>query len=819
MLWSYAAQLDEKNGGLRANGPESNDNDMEVIPAKIIDVPALADVDRDGAPDLIATIIFSEPDEESARQRRAKSRGVLAAPEESFHRRMVIAVSGRSGRLIWSYPLDQAFAAIPRESWKRTAMLMKGRQQMLVGILDGKQWLGLDATTGRAQAGPFQLGFSPIRPLQQADLDGDGEPELLALQFGPAGRHNTLHALSIKTGRELWAEIVGEIYEPSRWNVAANPDLPMAADLDDDGRPEIVAAGSGVIQPLGFYCGVKLLDGQTGKPRWQHPMHQDSSANDGLIQAIVAPDLNGDGTRDLITISLFEGKNPAKSPVPAPDEPVRAYVDALSGKDGSPLWLWHVDLPSREFTRFWPLHWWGYGHDGWPLLAVPLGGSRADGVERNFGRSQLNPPIVHLLEASTGIERQSVSGLSKPRYSDLDGDGLADLWGEVDGELRAFRGEAPEAWRALGRFEPASSAYGARDFIRGPSIDFDGDGVADTLLHTARVPGNWPRQPSFSRTAQARSGRDGHVIWTTTLDPAASWLEPGRTDWYVFTAFPPPGGDLDGDGTPDVIVQRPVLFWQSTVFKQNATLPVQVISGRTGALLWRAGPLPLGFDARGYSQIHSLRAAAVEPTAAPDLFVRHGSPFVKPGSAPPAPKTRESTGRPSLARISGRDGRILWNVPLAEDEPPGVNYYVPPDKFADLDGDGGLDTLMVVPPVPSAGGPDYMMVAVSLREGKRLWSQPLRFQPGSGSSGEVRITDLDGDASPEIVVMDQPNTDKLQVRVLSGRDGKLRWDWHSAADSENNRPRLVLARLDGKGTRNVCVSFKESGQGVPVRDS
>ncbi len=182
----------------------------------------------------------------------------------------------------------------------------------------------------------MQLGFTPIRPLQQADLDGDGEPELLALEFGPAFRHNTLHAFSIMTGRELWAEIVGEVYyDRSRWYVAANPDLPMTADLDDDGRPEIVAAGSGAIPPLGNYRGVKLLDGLTGKLRWQRPMSPDSSASDGLIQAIIAPDLNGDGTRDLVTISLFAGKNPAKAGQPPPDEPARAYVDAISGKDGS----------------------------------------------------------------------------------------------------------------------------------------------------------------------------------------------------------------------------------------------------------------------------------------------------------------------------------------------------------------------------------------------------------------------------------------------------------------------------------------------------
>ncbi len=103
------------------------------------------------------------------------------------------------------------------------------------------------------------------------------------------------------------------------------------------------------------------------------------------------------------------------------------------------------------------------------------------------------------------------------------------------------------------------------------------------------------------------------------------------------------------------------------------------------------------------------------------------------------------------------------------------------------------------------------MVAVSLREGKRLWSQPLHFQPNSVA--ELRIADLDGDARPEIVVMEpspKSSANELQIRAFNGRDGKPRWAWHTAADVQTSRPRIVLAQLEGSGTADVCVSFKES---------
>ena len=77
------------------------------------------------------------------------------------------------------------------------------------------------------------------------------------------------------------------------------------------------------------------------------------------------------------------------------------YVDALSGRDGHPLWHWHVDLPENKHTAIRPPRWWGSGPDGWPLLAVPLGGPEL-GKEFDPNNSYLDSPVVHVLEAPTG---------------------------------------------------------------------------------------------------------------------------------------------------------------------------------------------------------------------------------------------------------------------------------------------------------------------------------------------------------------------------------------------------------------------------------
>ena len=105
-----------------------------------------------------------------------------------------------------------------------------------------------------------------------------------------------------------------------------------------------------------------------------------------------------------------------------------------------------------------------------------------------------------------------------------------------------------------------------------------------------------------------------------------------------------------------------------------------------------------------------------------------------------------------------------------------------------------------------------MLLAISLRDGKQLWSQPLRFRNLATVLGDLCVGDLDGDKRPEVVALEGSGDDgksELGVRVFDGRDGKVRWAWKSGFVS-NGTPAgqsVTLANLDGNGTRQVCVSF------------
>jgi hypothetical protein len=793
-------------------------------PVSLIDSPAIADLDGDGAADLVATLIFFEFPFEIERRSPspAQVQGRMGRNPQPLSRRVIQAISGRTGRTLWSHPVDATFTT-PSYPWNQAAVVLPGRKPTMLAYVDGEHWIGLDPTTGKTCAGPIDLGFMPYRATQYADFDGDGDLDILATGPGQSSNQAALAAFSVRTGRNLWIAAV-ELKNDYLVDATSAPGWPLVVDLEGDGRPELVVPHSGPMPPTDGFRGVRAIDGQSGQTRWTRPMRPENNGQDGLLQILDAPDLDHDGVRDLITTSFFLGRSLTSNHNGTPPIPERIFVDALSGKDGRPLWWWHQDNGTDRTVLIRKLRWWGRGPDGWPLLAVGLGLAGSD-----------VPALVHNLEASTGRVASTVVGLSKAAVADLDGDGLADLWGEADGQLRAFRGESPEVWRALDRFGGAHDrSRWASDVVQ-PGGDFDGDAIVDTLIGGARTStrspvdsiashamGPYPDQgfpqsnssavlQPGSRTIEARSGRDGHSIWKTEVDPPLVWYEQDHGDYFSPTAEPLPDGDLDSDGTPDVVVQKFAGTPGARELKRAATLPLQALSGRTGRRLWSTGPLPLGFEAYGYATIHWAQARRIDPHSAPDVFVRHGNPFI-----PSRPMTNQGAPtRPWLSRVSGRDGRILWSIALSDeqDNPNNINY-APAPGFADLDGDGALDVVLVLPGGAGSGRPDHELRAISLRDGSQLWSLRLDFKNAFNNPPELAVADLDGDGQPEVVVTELPAAGEHQgfvLKVLEGRDGTVRWTWNGEAPTgRTDQPAygwLTLAHLRDDARRMACLRF------------
>ncbi len=319
MLWNYTAALDGP-GGPQPEGPLlPGPNRPAARYGSVVGMPATADVDQDGTPDLIATMTFLEMPAEIKRRiaLRAAGQGRANQNERALVRRIIQAISGRTGRLLWSYAVDPTFATYSHPSWGWPATLALARPHKMVSYLNGSRLIALEPATGKLQTGSIDVGFVPVRPVQFADLTGDGQPEILALGAAQAANPQTLAAIELGTGRALWVEPVRASYE-APFDQTTPPDWPLVVDLDGDGRSEVVVPDSGPMANADGYQGIRALDGRSGQTRWVRPMCPRTKGADGLYQVARAPDLDHDGVSDLVTTSIFLGRYPISSHVGGP---------------------------------------------------------------------------------------------------------------------------------------------------------------------------------------------------------------------------------------------------------------------------------------------------------------------------------------------------------------------------------------------------------------------------------------------------------------------------------------------------------------------
>jgi hypothetical protein len=248
----------------------------------------------------------------------------------------------------------------------------------------GTRLIGLDLATGRPAWPALDLGFWPVRPPQLADLDGDANADILLHRQSGAEGDDTLEMIALRlTDRGLlWRDKVRAFWE---WDWSMEPPLewPLLADLDGDGKPEVVVPNGGVT-PDGRvrWAGLEVRDGATGAVRWQRrlvqyvgsPNERNPPALHPVSRFLVGPDLDGDGHREVFVVSVDIQAGKTRRSV-GTRIPVLA-VDALSGKDGHSLW-WHRQTFQSSYQLFAPrfgqLRWWRIGEDGWPQLLVHLG--------------------------------------------------------------------------------------------------------------------------------------------------------------------------------------------------------------------------------------------------------------------------------------------------------------------------------------------------------------------------------------------------------------------------------------------------------------
>ncbi len=143
VLWEYALEIDGPGG------PPPDDPGLPgpLSPVRraafVIGTPGVTDLDGDGTSDLVATIVFyelpTETEQRSPSPSGAQSRGFRN--QQALARRMIQAISGRSGRMLWNHPVDPTFTMYSHPAWNWPATMVPGRKPAMVTYVDGAQWI------------------------------------------------------------------------------------------------------------------------------------------------------------------------------------------------------------------------------------------------------------------------------------------------------------------------------------------------------------------------------------------------------------------------------------------------------------------------------------------------------------------------------------------------------------------------------------------------------------------------------------------------------------------------------------------------------
>jgi len=323
-------------------------------------------------------------------------------------------------------------------------------------------------------------------------------------------------------------------------------------DVDGDGVADLLGgAWAADVNGMTNAGMLRLWSGATGSQLWQ--VEGGVSFEQLGLAAVAVADMNADGLADVaVGTSLGSGE-----------------VQLRSGLDGSLIRILTSPLGADDF--------------GEALAAA--GDLNADGVEDLFvgagdtdGNGILDSGMVYAISGLDGSVLWSVSGEARLDHfgrtilavPDRNGDGfpeclaaaaLADVNGLQDvGVVRLLSGADGSE---LTRFQGGAfrAEFGSSLGLAG---DHDGDGVIDLIIG---APHEQPAQTPEVGAASVYSGATDLLIRRYAGDVAYEWMG----------ASVGSAGDLDGDGTDEVLIGANGAFYGGRVY---------VFSGRNGRRLW-----------------------------------------------------------------------------------------------------------------------------------------------------------------------------------------------------------------------------------------
>jgi hypothetical protein len=372
-------------------------------------------------------------------------------------------------------------------------------------------------------------------------------------------------------------------------------------------------------------------------------------------------------------------------------------------------------------------------------------------------------PVLEWSWTSSAVEPNSLNVMMTPSVIDLNGDAVPDVvfastastggaLVEV-GVLRALNGrDGSELFTVT---DPALRVNTASSIATG-DIDLDGSPEIVACDSTGA------RLIAFEH--------DGTFKWRSVSLEAINWGAPSIAD-------------LDGDGTPEIVIGRQVL-------DNNGVLKWTGTGGRGSQA--NVGPLSLVADVNLDGRPEVVAGNTLYSATGATLWHQPGLP-----DGYNAVANFDGDDFPEIVLVSGgrvwlleHDGRVAWG-PVSI---PGGGAGGPP-TVADYDNDG-------MPEIGVAGAARY---AVFETNGSLKWAQPT--QDVSSNRTGSSVFDFEGDGSAEVVYRDE-----LFLRVYRGKDGTVIFQapmssctWHEY---------VLVADVDADGNAEiVAVANNNCGYG------
>gem|GEM_PF-4996958 len=435
---------------------------------------------------------------------------------------------------------------------------------------------------------------SAFGPTIMIDLDGDGKPELVT--YSP---NHDIYAIHADTGLDLWR------YSGSFFTGCTPYSGVLtfaAADIDDDGKPEVIFSGS---------CGgdngsmrLVALNGQNGTIKWISPalaaipVLGDAASLTSFAVPTIARLRTGESPSVLINVqyaglhryaisgfdafyepacrliveTVPDGDYQPNPAFPAHYQQCRGVI-VLNGTDGT--------VRQRMIARKTPISGLDGGTEQSGLSApvvVDLDGDGtpeivSGGVVFNLnGTPRWHGASANILEVAVGnfddtpdievvrFETQPsgyfltvyksdgavlwrlpfdfVTFIGKIVVGDLDGDGKADVVFNYGGLLCAIKHDGTYRWC---NYEVVSGVSLVSSRTRVAIFDFDGDGVAEVVLQT-------------SQAILFLDGLSGKVKASFAITQASTGsIDPPDGPAPSYHPNAPLVGDVDGDGHADLI--------------------------------------------------------------------------------------------------------------------------------------------------------------------------------------------------------------------------------------------------------------------------